>query len=261
MSKAIQDLGLWSVVFSNSKCTTALLLSFFLFCLFLVFFSLDFFSTWNACHMVIRFYGSLTEGVTCTERQAQWCSCYLHHQRAVQHCFGFPWHGPQTFYWYQVGTSFSTSIPRRVTMIVTGLCWLCVCPPPPPHTHTLLGLLGPSPRVFLFSPAWKQQKGEAGGTQSGIGTLHIVPRASSSTFLGWLGSGPPVQEHCSNSTAPQTWPQQPQLPSLTIVVLRPGDGYLCLISHPSLFFSLTHLVILDSNPLPQPFCIFAQTSV
>lgn len=65
-----------------------------------------------------------------------------------------------------------------------------------------------SPIVFLFS-AGKQNKAEAGGTQSGIGTLHIVLRTSSSTFLGWLGSGPPVQEYCSNSSAPQTWPQQP----------------------------------------------------
>lgn len=73
--------------------------------------------------------------------------------------------------------------------------------------RTLPCCLGPSPTVFLFSPAWKQNKAEAGGTQIGIGTLHIVPRASSSTFLGWLGSGPPVQEYCSNSAAPGTWPQ------------------------------------------------------
>lgn len=73
--------------------------------------------------------------------------------------------------------------------------------------RTLACCLGLSPAVFLFSPAWKQNKAEAGGTPIGIGTLHIVPRASSSTFLGWLGSGPPVQEYCSNAAAPGTWPQ------------------------------------------------------
>lgn len=72
---------------------------------------------------------------------------------------------------------------------------------------TLGCCLGLSPAVILFSPAWKQNKAEAGGTPIGIGTLHIVPRASSSTFQGWLGSGPPVQEYCSNAAAPGTWPQ------------------------------------------------------
>lgn len=65
----------------------------------------------------------------------------------------------------------------------------------------------PSPLVFLFFSAWKQNKAQAGGAQNDIGTLHIVPSASSSTFLGWLWSGPPALGYCWSSTEPQTWPQ------------------------------------------------------
>lgn len=67
---------------------------------------------------------------------------------------------------------------------------------------------GPQPISFPVFSCLKAEQGRAGGTQYGIEMLHIVPRASSSTFLAWLGSGPPVQGYCSNSAAPQTWPQQ-----------------------------------------------------
>lgn len=127
--------------------------------------------------------------------------------------------------------------------VVLTVCW----PAPSSWLQNGLWLLGPSPLVFLFSPAWKQNKAEAGGTQNGIGTLHIVPRASSSTFLGWLGSGPPVQEYCSNSTAPQTWPQQTTAASTDHCGAQakwwlslPHQSSLSL----SLWLSLTHLVIL-----------------
>lgn len=128
---------------------------------------------------------------------------------------------------------------------------------PPPPQQNGLWLLGPSPRVFLFSPAWKQNKAEAGGTQNGIGTLHIVPRASSSTFLGWLGSRPPVQEHCSYSTAPQTWPQQTTAASNGHCGARAG-WWLSLPHQSSL--SLFHSDSFSDSYqdlLPQPLCIFA----
>lgn len=48
-------------------------------------------------------------------------------------------------------------------------------------------------------------------------------------------------------------PSKPQLPPTAIVVLGPGDGYLCLISHPSLSFTLTHLVILTRICCLSPF--------
>lgn len=116
------------------------------------------------------------------------------------------------------------------------------CPAPSSWLQNGLWLLGPCPLVFLFSPAWKQNKSEAGGTQNGIGTLHIVPRASSSTFLGWLGSGPPVQEYCSNSTAPQTWPQQTTA-AFTDHCGVQAEWWLSLPHQSSLFLSLSPRIL------------------
>lgn len=161
------------------------------------------------------------------------------------------WHGPRTVYWHQVVEKcFQRCIPRQINITVVEFT------DQPPQQNGLW-LLGPSPRVFLFSPAWKQNKAEAGGTQNGIGTLHIVPRASSSTFLGWLGSGPPVQEHCSNSTAPQTWPQQTTTASNDHCGARAG-WWLSLPHQSSL--SLFHSDSFSDSYqdlLPQPLCIFA----
>lgn len=144
--------------------------------------------------------------------------------------------------WWSSSSDVCTS--RAINMTVVRLCWRCTGQPPTADCKNGLWLLGPSPLVFLFSPAWKQNKAEAGGTQNGIGTLHIVPRASSSTFLGWLGSGPPVLEYCSNSTAPQTWPQ-PNHSCLHWPLWC--SGWVMAIFASSvipLSFSLTHLVTL-----------------
>lgn len=142
-----------------------------------------------------------------------WCNYDLRHQVAVKHCFDI----------LNIVSHGWTSNFLCWGHIAWSCCVEYITPSSPrlsPETpnknnnnnksnqpRTLPRCLGLSPAVFLFSPAWKQNKAEAGGTPIGIGTLHIVPRASSSTFLGWLGSGPPVQEYCSNAAAPGTWPQ------------------------------------------------------
>lgn len=110
------------------------------------------------------------------------------------------WHGPQTdIKWWRKSSDVCTL--KAIKVSIAELCWLC-------KDQSPSWFLGPGPPLFLFCPAWKPNKSEAGGTQNSIGALHIVHKASSSTFLGWLGSGPPVQEYCSSSTVPQTWPQQ-----------------------------------------------------
>lgn len=111
----------------------------------------------------------------------------------------------------------------------------------------------PSPLVFLFFPAWKQNKAKAGGTQNDIETLRIVPSASSSTFLGWLGSGPPVLGYCSSSTEPQTWPQLTAAASTDHCGVQAG-WWLSLPHQSSLSVTLS-----DSyqDLLPQLLCILS----
>lgn len=148
-------------------------------------------------------------------------------------------------------------LPGVITMTVVDLVLTVLPSSPLSWLQNRPWLLGPGPLVFLFSPAWKQYKAETGGTQNGLGTRYIVPRASSSTFLGWLGSGPPVQGYCSNSTAPPTWPQLTAAASTDHCGAQ-AEWWLSLPHQSSLSLCLSDS-FSDSyqDLLPQPLWIFA----
>lgn len=143
-----------------------------------------------------------------------------------------------------------------VTKIVAGSCWLCVSPPPPRKKDSVFWAPAHEFSCFLLLESSRRERRVGPRVALERCTLFPelpLPHSWADWDLGLLcRSIVLTQQHH------RPGPSKPQLPSLTIVVLRPGGGYLCLISHPSLFFSLTHFVILDSDPLPQPFCIFAR---
>lgn len=63
-----------------------------------------------------------------------------------------------------------------------------------------------APNFSCFLLHERQQRWGRVGPRKRIGTLHIVPTASSSTFLGWLGSeGLLSSDYCSKSAAPDKY--------------------------------------------------------